>query len=237
MQLSHIQCCLKGVNVDKKYPIPRPLPFQTPGEEIANSILHGLGGGLSIAGLVLLLARANGFIGGKGGGALAVTAYALFMATMLSMFLASTLYHAISHEGAKRVFRVLDHSAIYLLIAGTYTPLCLIAIQGALGWAFFGCEWALAATGITLFSIDNKFVKKAEVAVYILMGWAIVFGAFRLFQAISTLSAVFLFAGGLAYTVGAFFYMQKHRRGSHVVWHIFVLAGAFCHWESVWLMS
>lgn len=237
MQLSHTQRCLKYVNVDKKYPIPLPLPFQTPGEEIANSILHGLGGCLSIAGLVLLLVRANGFLDGRGGGALAVTAYTLFMATMLSMFLASTLYHALFHEGAKRVFRVLDHSAIYLLIAGTYTPFCLIAIQGALGWAFFGCEWALAATGITLFSLNNKILKKAEVFVYILMGWAIVFGSFRLLRAVSISSIVFLFAGGFAYTAGAFFYMQKHRRGSHVVWHIFVLAGAFCHWESVWLMS
>ncbi|MDR0411882.1 MAG: hemolysin III family protein [Treponema sp.] len=225
------------MNIDKKYPIPQPLPFQTAGEEIANSILHGLGGGLSIAGLVLLLARANGFIGGKGGGTLAVTAYTLFMSTMLSMFLASTLYHAISYERAKRVFRVLDHSAIYLLIAGTYTPFCLLSIQGALGWVFFTCEWALAATGIILFSIDNKVIKKAEVFVYILMGWAIAFGAFRLFKVISALSVAFLFAGGLAYTVGVFFYTQKHRRGSHVVWHIFVLAGAFCHWESMWLIS
>jgi hemolysin III len=225
------------VNVNKKYPIPPPLPFQTPGEEIANSILHGLGGGLSIAGLALLLARANGLTGGKGGDGVAIASYALFMATMLSMFLASTLYHAISHEGAKRVFRVLDHSAIYLLIAGTYTPFCLLAIQGALGWAFFGGEWALAAAGITLFSIGNKAIKKVEVFVYILMGWAIVLGSFRLFRTIPVLSAVFLFAGGFAYTVGALFYMQKHKRGSHVVWHIFVLAGAFCHWESVWLMS
>ncbi|MDR0785883.1 MAG: hemolysin III family protein [Treponema sp.] len=225
------------MNVDKKYPIPQHLPFQTPGEEIANSILHGLGGGLSIAGLALLLARANGLIGGGGGGVLAVTAYTMFTATMLSMFLASTLYHAISHEGAKRVFRVLDHSAIYLLIAGTYTPFCLLAIPGALGWTFFACEWVLAATGITLFSADVKAVKKVEVFIYILMGWAIVFSASRLLRAVSALSVAFLFAGGLAYTIGAFFYAQKNRRGSHVVWHIFVLAGAFCHWESVWLMS
>jgi hemolysin III len=225
------------VNVNKKYPIPQPLPFQTPGEEIANSILHGLGGGLSIAGLVLLAARANGLIGGRGGGGLAVISYVLFMAAMLSMFLASTLYHALSHEAAKRVFRVLDHSAIYLLIAGTYTPFCLLAIRGALGWTFFGCEWALASAGIVLFSTNNKAIKKAEVFIYILMGWAIVFSVFRLFRAVSSLSLFFLFFGGLAYTVGAFFYMRKHRRGSHVVWHVFVLWGAFCHWESVWLMS
>ena len=224
----------------KTYRIPPPLPFQTPGEEIANSILHGIGGGLAIAGLVLLVLRANGYLGGSGGGAIAVTAYVLFTACMISMFLASTLYHAITHEGAKRVFRVLDHSAIYLLIAGTYTPFCLLAlkpIKGAMGLVFFCFEWACAVAGIVLYSANSKFLKKAELAVYILMGWLIVFGAPRLARAIPLSSVIFLFVGGLAYTVGVVWYVQKARRGSHVVWHAFVLIGAICHWWSIWFMS
>lgn len=219
------------------HPIPRPLPFQTPGEEIANAILHGLGAGLSVAGLILLVLRANGRLNGAGGGAVATTAYVLFTAAMICMFLASTLYHAITHERAKRVFRVLDHSAIYLLIAGTYTPFCLLPLKGALGWTFFGVEWTLALCGITLFAVNSKFLKKAEVFVYILMGWAIVFSTFRLVSAIPLASLIFLFAGGIAYTLGTLWYGQKHRRGAHVIWHVFVLIGACCHWFSIWFMS
>jgi hemolysin III len=236
LQLLGEKLVIRSVNT-QRYPIPAYLPFQTPGEEIANAILHGIGAGLSIAGLVLLVLRANGYLHGSGGGALAITAYTLFTAAMISMFLASTLYHAIVNEAAKRIFRILDHSAIYLLIAGTYTPFCLLAIKGAFGWAFFGFEWALAITGITLYSVNSKLLKKAEVAVYILMGWVIVFGAFRLVRALPLSSIIFLFAGGVAYTLGTIWYGQKCRRGSHVVWHVFVLIGAYCHWQSMWLMS
>jgi hemolysin III len=219
------------------YPIPRPLPFQTPTEEIANAVLHGIGTGLSIAGLVLLALRANGHLNGTGGGTATITAYVLFAASMICMFLASTLYHAIAHEGAKRVFRVLDHAAIYLLIAGTYTPFCLLSIKGALGWTLFGMEWALAITGITLFALSNRFLKKAEIGVYMLMGWAVAFSAFRLVRAIPPVSVIFLFGGGVAYTLGTIWYGRKHRRGSHVIWHVFVLIGAYCHWFSIWHMS
>jgi hemolysin III len=241
MQLPLEKRVLMGVSNNnqnrKTYRIPSPLPFQTPGEEIANSILHGIGAGLAIAGLVLLVLRANGYLGGSGGGAIAVTAYVLFTACMISMFLASTLYHAITHEGAKRVFRVLDHSAIYLLIAGTYTPFCLLALKGTLGLVFFCFEWACAVAGITLYSANSKFLKKAELAVYILMGWLIVFGAPRLARVIPLPSIIFLFGGGLAYTLGVVWYVQNARRGSHVVWHVFVLIGALCHWFSIWCMS
>jgi hemolysin III len=219
------------------HPIPQPLPFQTPGEEIANAVLHGLGAGLSIAGLILLVLRANGRMGGAGGGAIAVAAYVLFTAAMICMFSASTLYHAITHERAKRTLRVLDHSAIYLLIAGTYTPFCLLPLRGALGWTFFGVEWALALCGAALFAVNGKLLKKAEVFVYIFMGWAIAFSAFRLVREIPPASLVFLFAGGAAYTLGTLWYGQKHRRGAHIIWHVFVLAGACCHWFSIWFIS
>ncbi|MDR1908922.1 MAG: hemolysin III family protein [Spirochaetaceae bacterium] len=213
------------------------LPFQTTGEEIANSVLHGLGVILSAAGFTLLALRAEGHIGGFPGGGMAKAGYLIYTATMLVMFLASTLYHAVQHQGAKRVLRVLDHSAIYLLIAGTYTPFCLVALRGVWGWAFLGAEWALAAAGITLYAVNWKFLKKAELAVYILMGWAIVAGWGPLSRALSRECLIFLIAGGAAYTLGTFFYSRHGKRGAHVAWHVFVLAGATLHWRSIWLMS
>ncbi|MDR3343060.1 MAG: hemolysin III family protein [Treponema sp.] len=218
-------------------PARSPLPFQTPGEEIANSILHGVGSLLAFTGLVFLVLRAKGSLGGWGGGALGITACVIFTATLISMFLASTLYHAIQHEGAKRIFRILDHSAIYLLIAGTYTPFCLLALKGAMGWIFFGIEWALAVTGITLYAVNCTLLKKAELGVYILMGWAIVAGWFRLVSTVPVASLVLLASGGVAYTLGTIWYGKPNRRGTHVIWHVFVLIGAVCHWWSIWLMS
>jgi hemolysin III len=213
---------------EKRYPIPAPLPFQTPGEEIANSILHGIGVLLAAAGLVLLCV--------KGGGALAITSYVIFTAAMIIMFLASTLYHAIQAEGAKRIFRIIDHSAIYVLIAGTYTPYSLLGFRGALGWVYFGIEWGLAAAGVSLYAANVKFIKKFELIVYILMGWACAFGIIRLIRSIPRISGVFLIAGGVAYTLGTIWYSRKNRRGSHVVWHAFVLAGAALHWWSIWFL-
>jgi hemolysin III len=222
---------------DKLYRIPTPLPFQTPGEEIANSILHGLGILLATAGLVLLCFRAGGRLGGRGGGVLAISSYIIFTTSMLAMFLASTLYHAIQAEGAKRVFRIIDHSAIYLLIAGTYTPYSLLGFKGVIGWVYFGIEWVLAAIGISLYSANVKFIKKVELIVYLLMGWALVVGLFRLLRSIPLLSSIFLIAGGAAYTLGTIWYSRANRRASHVIWHVFVLAGAVCHWFSIFFLS
>jgi hemolysin III len=221
----------------KVYPVPSPLPFQTPGEEIANSILHGLGVLLAVAGLILLVFRAKGYLEGRGGDALVITAYIIFTVTMISMFLASTLYHAIQHEKAKRVLRILDHSAIYLLIAGTYTPFCFIGLKGPLGWLFFSIEWGVAIAGITFYATNCRFIKKAELWVYIAMGWAIVAGWFRLISTVPFSSLLMLMIGGIAYTLGTLWYSKPTRRGTHVIWHIFVLAGAICHWWSIWLLS
>lgn len=225
------------------FKIPAPLPFQTPGEEIANAILHGLGVLLAIAGLVLLTFRAHGFLGGRGpssdsaGSALAISSYVIFTVTMIIMFLSSTLYHAIQAEGAKRIFRILDHSAIYLLIAGTYTPFSLLGFQGSLGWVYFGIEWGLAALGIIFYALNFKFIKKIEVIVYILMGWALIMGFPRLYRSIPGITTLFLGIGGVAYTLGTLWYSRGSRRGAHVVWHVFVLIGAVCHWWSIWFMS
>ncbi|MDR1586641.1 MAG: hemolysin III family protein [Treponema sp.] len=218
-------------------PAGRTLRFQTMGEEIANSIIHGLGSLLAAVGLMPLVFRAAGFLGGKGGGIAAASAYIIFSVTMITMFLASTVYHAVPHQGAKRILRILDHSAIYLLIAGTYTPFCLTALRGPWGWSFMGLEWALAAAGIALYAANWKFIKKAEVVVYILMGWAILAGWAPLMRTVPAVSLILLAAGGAVYTMGTFWYRRRGTRGAHVVWHVFVLAGAICHWCSIWFMS
>jgi hemolysin III len=154
---------------------------------------------------------------------------------MIIMFLASTLYHALRHDQAKRVFRVLDHGAIYFLIAGTYTAYGLIVLRGALGWVYFGLEWGLAAAGISLYAAGFKFIKRIELAIYLIMGWSIVAGFPRLLRTMPGPALAFLAAGGLAYTLGTIWYSRR-RRLSHVIWHVFVLAGAVFHWFSIWLL-
>lgn len=213
----------------------QPLPFQTPAEELANAILHGLGALLALAGLALLVAKGAGGFGFEANTWLIVSG-ALYGATMFTMFISSTLYHAVSHEGAKQVLRILDHGAIYLLIAGTYTPFCLVAMRGPWGWALFGFEWGLAILGIILYATGVKALKKVEVAVYILMGWAIVMGWKPLVEAVNRTSITLLIIGGLAYTAGTLWYRMKARRGTHVAWHAFVLAGAITHWFAIFFM-
>jgi hemolysin III len=208
------------------------LPFQTVGEEIANSILHGIGVLFATAGLIFLVLRSQGFPGG--GGSRAITAYVIFTGAMICMFLASTLYHAIRPVGVKRVLRILDHSAIYLFIAGTYTPLCLLALKGAWGWTILSVEWALAIAGITLYATNCRFLKKVELAVYLLMGWVIVISAIPLIKALPPISFILLIGGGICYSLGTIWYRKHNVRGAHVAWHVFVLAGAICHYLSIW---
>jgi hemolysin III len=156
---------------------------------------------------------------------------------MIAMFFASTLYHAIQHEGAKRIFQIIDHSTVYILIAGSYTAFSLLGLRGAWGWVYFGVQWALATAGATLYAVNWKFLRKAELAVYILMGWAIVLGFPRLWRQIPRMSFMLLLSGGVVYTAGTFWYRRRHRRFSHVIWHCHVIAGAVCHWLSLWFMS
>ncbi|MDR2101286.1 MAG: hemolysin III family protein, partial [Treponema sp.] len=187
----------------KFYPIPPPLPFHTPGEDLVNALLHGLGSLLAGAGLVLLVLRARDF---PESGNRALVCYIIFTAAMIFVFLVSTLYHAVRHEGAKRVFRVLDHGAIYLLIAGTYTPFCLLVLKGLPGRIFLGIEWGLALTGIFLHLIHFKFIGKIEPGIYVLMGWAIAVLWFRLLEVLPLYSFIMLVAGGIAYTLGIHWY-------------------------------
>jgi hemolysin III len=207
----------------------------TIGEEIAHSVLHGIGVMLAVAGLVLLTLKGAGYLSDGAGSGLAVVSYIVFTVGMILTFLASTLYHAIQHIEAKRIFRILDHGAIYLLIAGTYTPISLLVLGGMRGWVLFAIEWGLAITGIILYSMNVKFIKKIEIGLYAVMGWAIAAYIPVLAPFVSMLSLVLLFSGGVAYTLGIIWYAMK-KRGSHVVWHIFVLLGALGQWLAIWLM-
>ena len=220
----------------KRSSIAVVFPFYTIGEEIANSILHGIGVLLATAGLVLLSLKTGGILGGQRAGNLDIVAAILFAATMIGMYLISTLYHAIQHQGVKRIMRKLDHSVIFVFIAGTYSPICLTGLGGAWGWTLFAVEWSLALLGITLNILDYKALKKIEVAAYIMMGWAIVVGFVPLVRSVPIQSVVLLIAGGLAYTLGTVWYRMKNVRLTHVVWHAFVLIGTVCHWFSVWFL-
>ena len=215
------------------------VPAYTIGEEMTNSILHGLGALGAMAGLVLLGLKTKGFFAGQREASLIasdldIIAALLFTITMIGMFLVSTLYHAIQHHGAKRILRRMDHAMIFIFIAGTYTPFCLTGLQGVWGWSLFAFEWILAFTGITLNIFGFKALKKIEIAAYVLMGWAIVAGIIPLMRSVPVQSVVMLIAGGIAYTMGIIWYKKKDVKYTHAVWHGFVIVGAVFHWFAVW---
>jgi hemolysin III len=224
------------VSIIKRPSATANLPLYTIGEEIANSILHGIGTLGAIAGLVMLSLKTTGFLGAARASNLDIIAAILFAATMIGMFLISTLYHAVQHHGAKRVLRKLDHSLVFIFIAGTYTPLCLSGIRGAWGWSLFGVEWTLAVIGIFLNILDYKAIRKIELAAYIMMGWVIIVGCVPLVRSVPLESVILLIAGGVMYTIGTIWYRRKNVRFTHAVWHIFVLAGTVCHWFSIWYL-
>ena len=208
----------------------------TVGEEIANAILHGIGTLGAIAGLVMLSMKTMGFLGVERARTLDILAVILFAVTMIVMFLTSTLYHAVQYDSAKRVLRKLDHSLVFVFIAGTYTPLCLSGLRGAWGWSLFAVEWALALLGIFLNVLGFKSLRKIELAAYIMMGWIIIVGCVPLVRSVPTESIILLIAGGVAYTLGTIWYCRKNIRFTHAVWHIFVLIGTVCHWFAIWYL-
>ncbi|MBQ7251007.1 MAG: hemolysin III family protein [Kiritimatiellae bacterium] len=198
------------------------------GEEIFSSVSHGIGALLGVAATALLVVRAAKHAP-EGHTGKAVTAMAVFGATFLVLYLMSTLYHALVPKRAKHVFALLDHSSIYLLIAGTYTPFCLICLPPATGWTIFGLNWAFAVAGIALYCVFEKRLRVLNVAMYIGMGWLILFAIKPLHAVLPPASFTFLWAGGLAYTVGCLFYAAKKRDWTHAIWHLFVLGGSICH--------
>lgn len=200
------------------------------GEEIANSITHGVGWLLSAGGLGLIVALAA-----INKNALEVVAVSVFGGTLVLLYGASTLYHALPGDRSKRVLRILDHSAIFLLIAGTYTPIALVIVGGFKGWVLFGAIWGLAGIGIAVTLIGFKSVKWMEMSLYVTMGWLCVTVGKTLVSSLDTAPLWLLISGGLAYTFGIVFYAWKNLPYGHMVWHLFVLAGSLLHFLAILL--
>lgn len=197
-------------------------------EELANSLTHGVGLALSIAGFMVLVVLAA-----IRGSAWRIVSCAVYGSTLICLYTASTLYHSIRSRRLKRVFKICDHSAIYLLIAGTYTPFLLVNLRGSFGWSLFAVIWGLAMAGI-LFKV--WFVEHFSVfstAVYLLMGWLALLAIKPMLLSIPHSGLFWLLAGGVLYTVGVVFYAWKKVPYNHAIWHGFVLAGSTCHYLAV----
>ena len=200
----------------------------SPGEEIANSVSHGVGVVAAVAASPFLVLDAT-----RRGGALAIVGASVFAGSAVVLYLASTLYHALSNNRAKRVFRIIDHSAIFLLIAGTYTPFALGALRGSVGWTLLGVVWGLAAVGITLKSVAGIRYPWLSTTLYLAMGWLALIAIRPLWVHVPVAGWLWLIAGGLAYTAGIAFYAAERVRYAHFVWHLFVLLGSVCHFFAV----
>ncbi|MEO6800331.1 MAG: hemolysin III family protein [Rhodanobacter sp.] len=206
------------------------LPRYSLGDELASSVIHGIGIVLSIAGLAILVAFAA-----VHGNALSVVACAVFGTSLVLLYTASTLYHSISLAAAKPTLRALDHIAIYVLIAGTYTPFTLITLPGVWGWSLFAAVWTLALTGSALELGLLKRYHKLAVLLYLGMGWIGMVAFEPLSRQLQAGGTALLLAGGLAYTLGVPFYLWRRLPYHHALWHVFVLAGSVLHFLAVLL--
>jgi hemolysin III len=200
------------------------------GEELANSLTHGCGALLAVVGMVVLVTLAA-----LHGDAWDVVSCSIYGAAMVVLYTASTLYHGITAPRAKRVLRVVDHSAIFLLIAGTYTPFTLVTLRGPWGWSVFGVVWGLAAAGIFLEIVFPGRWPALALTLYITMGWVAVVAVKPLLLVLPTGGLVLLVLGGLAYTGGIGFYAWKNLPYGHALWHLFVLAGSVLHFFAILL--
>ena len=201
---------------------------QSLGEEIANSVSHGVGLLAAIAASPVLIISAI-----QRDSVAGIVGASVFAFTMVLLYTTSTLYHALARNRAKRVFRVLDHNAIFLLIAGTYTPFTLGVLRGAWGWTLFGLVWSIAVVGVVLKSVGGVKHKKLSTILYIAMGWLAIIAVKPLWLNMPPWGLFWLLAGGVAYTGGAGFYAAKRMRYAHFVWHLFVIAGTACHFIAV----
>lgn len=200
----------------------------TLGEEIANAITHGVGSLLAIAGLVLLIVFSSIY-----GNPWYVVSFTIYGSSLVILYTMSTIYHSLPRGTAKNVFEILDHSSIYLLIVGTYTPFELVTLRGPVGWTLFGITWGMTVVGI-LFKVF--FVKKFVVLstlIYIIMGWMIVFAIKPLLERLPIDGIIFLVLGGILYTIGTIFYIRRKMKYHHAIWHLFVLGGSVMHFFAI----
>jgi hemolysin III len=198
------------------------------GEELANALSHGLGIVLSLAAVTLLAVFAA-----LNGTARHIVSFSIYGATLVLLYTASTLYHSFRNPRAKQILRVCDHAAIYLLIAGTYTPFALVVFHGAFGWTLFGLAWGMAATGVLLKLLFVGRFHGVAVGLYIAMGWLIVIGIKPLIQSVPGPGLALLVVGGLLYTGGVAFYANKRIPWNHAIWHLFVLGGRVCQFFAI----
>ncbi len=206
----------------------KPDKIPTVREEIANSVTHGIGAALSIAGLTLLVVLAT-----IHGDVWRVVSFSVYGGTLVILYLASTLYHSVPNPRIKHIFRIIDHSAIYLLIAGTYTPFLLVSMRGPWGWSLLAVVWTLAISGIVFKTFLIHRFSKLSTIVYLLMGWLCVVAIKEMLATIPPYGMVWLSAGGLCYTVGVIFYVWHRLPYNHAIWHMFVLGGSACHFFAI----
>jgi hemolysin III len=199
------------------------------GDILANAITHGVGAALALVGAVYMIVVSTR------GSVWLVISCAIYGTTLFLIYLCSTLYHSLVRTRARHVFHVLDHSAIYLLIAGTYTPFMLVSMRGAAGWTLLGVVWTLAVAGVVFKSLAIGRFPAASATVYVLMGWCVVFALRPLLHAITWHGMAWLAAGGLAYTLGIVFFANDRLHFFHALWHVFVLAGSVAHYVAVLL--
>lgn len=195
-------------------------------EEWLNSISHGIGFIFAVVGLVYLLLRSED--------AITITASAIYGATLSLMFLASTVYHSVREASLKKLFKLFDHSAIYLLIAGTYTPFLILGLGGKLGWISVAVIWGIAVFGVTFKCFVRHRFPRLSVITYLTMGWLSVLLAYPLYKAIPGQGMWLLVAGGICFSVGVAFYVAKKIKFTHAIWHMFVIAGCTCHYFSIY---
>ena len=199
----------------------------TPAEEIANTLSHGLGLIASLAAAPILI------IAAMRGGASGIVGAVVFAVTMVSLYLASTLYHSLSRPRAKGFFRVLDHAAIFLLIAGTYTPFTLGVMRGPWGWTLLGLVWLLATVGLILTAVPATRHSRVSIVLYVAMGWLAIIAVRPILLHVPLPGILWILAGGLAYTGGLVFFGMHRLRYNHFVWHLFVIVGTVCHFFAV----
>ncbi|WP_426415076.1 PAQR family membrane homeostasis protein TrhA [Aestuariirhabdus sp. LZHN29] len=200
------------------------------GEEVANAISHGMGAAAAIVGLTLLMVEAAGVLD-----ALSITGLALYGGSLVLLFLCSTLYHAFTHHKAKAIFKVLDHCAIYLLIAGTYTPFMLITLDGPLATGLLIAIWSLAFVGIVFKTFFIHRFEVVSVLTYLAMGWLSLLVVYQLSEQLEWVGFVLLVVGGVVYSLGVIFYVWHRIPYNHAIWHLFVLGGALCHFLAIFI--
>ena len=209
-------------------PLASHTPVQSMGEEIANSVSHGIGflGAIAVSPVIIASAIRHD-------SPVAIVGASIFAFTMIMLYITSTLYHALTRNKAKHVFQILDHGAIFLMIAGTYTPFTLGVLRGLWGWTLLGLVWGIAVAGVVLKAIGGIRYKRISTILYLAMGWLIIIAVKPLWLKMPLWGLFWLLVGGAAYTTGVVFYTTRRIRYGHFIWHLFVIAGTACHCVAV----